>query len=72
MDIITAEEIKTVTLKCLFCGTKLENTTNSEPESGDMIKCQNCKELNDYDALVELIADQEEQLISDKIDDIFK
>jgi len=66
------EEIKDVTLACLFCGTKLEITTNSEPESGDMIKCQNCKELNDYDALVALIADQEEQLLLNKIDDIFK
>jgi len=66
------EEIKAVTLECLFCGEKLENTTKSEPESGDMIKCQNCKELNDYDALVELISSREVQLISDKIDDIFK
>jgi hypothetical protein len=66
------EEIKIVSLACLFCGEKLKITTKSDPESGDMIKCQSCNELNDYDALVELIADQEEQRILDKIDNIFK
>jgi hypothetical protein len=41
-----------VTLKCLFCGNALEGDTAREWVSGDMIPCQNCKELNDYDSLI--------------------
>lgn len=74
------ENTFTVELKCLFCDSPLEGDPEQEFVSGDLIKCQNCKELNDYDALVEVAA--EEGLLTAKeqvnaefqraFDDIFK
>jgi len=54
----------TVSLKCLFCGCPLEGDTNKEYSSGDMLKCQNCEELNDYDALMDVAADEGESLVT--------
>ena len=42
----------TIQLKCLFCDCPLEDDKSHEFSSGDMLKCQNCNELNDYDALI--------------------
>lgn len=54
----------TVSLKCLFCDCPLEGDTNKEYSSGDMLKCQNCEELNDYDALMDVAADEGESLVT--------
>ncbi|MES1998559.1 MAG: hypothetical protein V4446_04535, partial [Pseudomonadota bacterium] len=43
-----------IALKCLFCGCDLKGNTEKTYESGDMLKCQECDELNDYDSLVEV------------------
>lgn len=48
----------TIQLKCFFCDCPIEDNKNQEFSSGDMLKCQNCNELNDYDALIE-VAKQE-------------
>jgi len=42
-----------ISLKCMFCDCALEGDTEQELSSGDMIKCQECDELNDYDALID-------------------
>lgn len=55
----------TVNLKCLFCDCPLEGDTSKEYSSGDMIKCQNCEELNDYDALIDVAADEGKSIVAD-------
>ncbi len=44
--------------------------------SGDMLKCQNCQELNDYDALIDVATDEGKALgvsyINDEINKILK
>lgn len=43
-----------ITINCLFCGMVLQVPENSAYSSGDMIKCQECGEQNDYDSLIEV------------------
>ena len=43
-----------ITLLCLFCHSELQADENAEFESGDMIKCVSCGELNDYDSVIEV------------------
>ncbi len=41
-----------VNLQCIFCGSKdFEYDINNLPKDGDMIKCSNCGQLNDYSAI---------------------
>jgi len=66
----------TVELKCLFCDCVLEGDTQTEYVSGDMLKCQECEELNDYDALIDIASDEGQKLMADyaqsEIEKIFK
>jgi hypothetical protein len=55
----------TVELKCLFCDCSLEGDTEKEYVSGDMLECQNCHELNDYDALIDVAAEEGKKLVAD-------
>ena len=55
----------TVELKCLFCDCPLEGDTEKEYVSGDMLECQNCHELNDYDALIDVAAEDGKELVAD-------
>ena len=55
----------TIELKCLFCDCQLEGNTEKEYSSGDMLECQNCHELNDYDALIDVAADEGQTLVAD-------
>ncbi|TYK64127.1 hypothetical protein [Colwellia echini] len=54
----------TISLKCLFCDCPLEGDIDKEYSSGDMLKCQNCEELNDYDALMDVAADEGDSLVA--------
>ncbi len=47
-----------ISLKCLFCDCELKGNTEKEYASGDMIKCQECGEQNDYDALMDVAIDE--------------
>lgn len=55
----------TVELKCLFCDCPLEGDSEKEYVSGDMLECQNCHELNDYDALIDVAAEEGKELVAD-------
>lgn len=55
----------TVELKCLFCDCPLEGDTEKEYFSGDMLECQNCHELNDYDALIDVATEESKELVAD-------
>lgn len=54
-----------VTLKCLFCGCDLKGNAEKEFHSGDMLKCQECGELNDYDSLVEVAIEEGKASVTD-------
>ena len=55
----------TVDLKCFFCDCPLEGDAEKEYISGDMLECQNCHELNDYDALIDVAAEEGKELVAD-------
>lgn len=52
----------TIPLKCLFCDCELKGDTEKEFSSGDMLECQECGELNDYDALIDVAVDEGKEL----------
>ena len=43
-----------ITALCLFCDMPLQADENTAFNSGDMIKCESCGELNDYYSVVEV------------------
>ncbi len=43
-----------ITALCLFCQSPLQADKNTKLESGDMIKCSSCGELNDYDSVIQV------------------
>ena len=69
-----------ITVKCLFCGCDLKGDTERKYQSGDMLKCQECGELNDYDSLIEVaveegkasVGDYANKEIAKMLKDIFK
>ena len=69
-----------IELKCLFCDTTLKTEVEQEYQSGDMIKCSECGELNDYDSVldvakekgVELVKDELEKELKSKLKNLFK
>ena len=65
-----------INLKCFFCKCNLEGDTEKEYSSGDMLKCQACGELNDYDALIKVATEEGtkivEQYAQDEITKMFK
>ncbi|MGF1845319.1 hypothetical protein L4C39_19430 [Vibrio clamense] len=67
-----SESSFTIDLRCLFCDSVLEGDDKTEFASGDMIKCQNCNELNDYDALIDVARDEGLALVKSEFDDQLK
>lgn len=55
----------TVELKCLFCDCILQSDIEKEYSSGDLIKCQECNELNDYDSLMDIATDEGKKKVED-------
>lgn len=51
-----------ISLKCLFCDCELQGDTENEFSSGDMLECQECGELSDYDALIDAAADEGKEI----------
>ncbi|MBN28042.1 MAG: hypothetical protein CL578_23790 [Alteromonadaceae bacterium] len=53
-----------VSLNCLFCDSPLAGDTEKELNSGDLIECTECHELNDYDSVREIAIDKgKEQIV---------
>lgn len=48
------DEEFTIEALCLFCNAPLTADENMEFQSGDLIKCNSCGEMNDYDSVVEV------------------
>ncbi|MBU3825185.1 MAG: hypothetical protein H9917_10235 [Candidatus Oceanisphaera merdipullorum] len=66
----------TIPLKCFFCDCELQGDSETEFSSGDMLECQECGEFNDYDALIDVVADESKKLAKqyakEEIENIFK
>jgi len=54
-----------ISLKCLFCDCDLKGDTEREYNSGDLIECQECKELNDYNSLIEIASEEGKDLVKE-------
>ncbi len=55
----------TIGLKCFFCDCILEGDSEKDFSSGDMLRCQHCHELNDYDVLIDIAAKKGKEIIAD-------
>lgn len=70
---------KTVSLKCLFCGLIIDDVEEKEAlnlKSENLLKCNHCSELNDFDSMVK-VAEQEalkltEEAIKKSVGNFFK
>jgi len=56
-----------ITLVCLFCGSPLQGAEDAEYASGDMIKCNECGEFNDYDSVIEVAKEKGIAEISEEV-----
>ena len=45
---------RSIALKCLFCQSELMGPEYAQFASGDLIKCQECGEENDFDSVLEV------------------
>ena len=57
----------TVDAVCLFCGTTLHAEENAKFESGDMITCDSCGEMNDYDSVLEVAAEKGAAMVAEDV-----
>lgn len=57
-----------ITILCLFCQSPLQADGKAEYNSGDMIKCNSCGELNDYDSLIEVAKEKGLEKIKSQIE----
>lgn len=57
----------TITLKCFYCDCSLEGPKEQEYRSGDMIKCSECGELNDYDSLIDVAKEEAVSFVSSDV-----
>ncbi|MFV8980676.1 hypothetical protein [Serratia fonticola] len=69
---MTKETIGSISLKCLFCGSVLQGPSDSEFQSGDLIKCSNCGEENDFDSLMEVAKEEGLEMAKNHVNDMFK
>ncbi|MBD5770611.1 hypothetical protein [Marinomonas colpomeniae] len=53
---------------CLFCDAPLRIEDNKEYQSGDMINCFECKELNDYDSVLDIAKEKGIKLAKDEFE----
>jgi hypothetical protein len=65
-----------VALVCLFCNAPLQGPEETKFSSGDLIKCTQCGELNDFDSVLEVAKEkgleQAENVIKEQLQKEFK
>ena len=54
---------------CLFCNTTLQEDKNVTHNSGDLIKCHSCGELNDYDSVINIAQEKGVEIVNKQIED---
>ena len=66
------EVIGTIKLKCKFCSSdQFELLDGYEPKVGDMVKCSNCGELNDFESRQKAAHEEGMKLAKEYGDEIF-
>ncbi|WP_455755848.1 hypothetical protein [Sulfurimonas sp.] len=57
-----------ISAKCLFCGIviEIENENELNIKSGDIIKCNHCAELNDFDSIKRVAEKELENLVKEE------
>lgn len=60
------KETYTITLLCVFCDTPLQGEDDKEYQSGDLIKCNECGEENDYDSVFEIAKKKGIELVQEE------
>jgi len=61
---------KTVSLKCLFCGLIIDDVEEKEAltlKSGDLLKCNHCSELNDFDSMFRVAEEEALKLTEEAV-----
>ncbi len=61
-----------VNLKCLFCNSPVEKLKGSRLNSGDLFKCSQCGESNDYDSVLEVAKAEAKTIIKSSIHEALK
>lgn len=58
----------TITVTCLFCEAALKREKEKEFKSGDLIKCSECGEMNDYDAVLDIAKEKGIKVVKDEFE----
>lgn len=66
------QENYSITLTCLFCDSPLQKEEDQEFQSGDLIKCKNCGQDNDYDSLIAIAKEKGIELVKSDVHDEIK
>jgi len=69
-----------ITIRCLFCNSGIIVEEGKKYESGDMLKCIECGELNDFHSLINVAKEEGMKQLKEKVErqlhnefkDIFK
>jgi len=56
-----------IPLLCLFCKSPLEGNAEADYSSGDLIKCIQCGEDNDYDSVMVVAKEQALEIAKNKL-----
>jgi hypothetical protein len=57
-----------VAVVCLFCGCELQGKSDVAYQSGDLIKCAQCGEENDYDSVIEIAQEKGVKKVKDDLE----
>lgn len=68
---MTSEPIH-ITVVCLFCGADLKGPESANYSSGDLIKCQECGEHNDYDSVIEVAKEKGIAQVKQELEEYLK
>ena len=60
------KETYTITLLCVFCDAPLQGEDDKEYQSGDLVKCNECGEENDYDSIFEIAKEKGIELVQEE------
>lgn len=61
-----------ISLKCVFCKNNLTYDIKNPPKHGDMIKCQNCGKMNDFDATLKIAKDEGREKLKEEAIELIK
>ena len=57
-----------IEVKCLFCDVTLKTEKGQKYQSGDITKCSECGELNDYDSVLDVAKEKGVKLVKRELE----